>query len=286
MPLGWRTRGQATLKPGPVNPDDKNFHIVLAKGGIYTRGEYEREQDKNELIVGMFFKRKPTDQIYMEVMTGIRDMVDYDSDLVNKKVTKRLNMEYDWKRVPYAIGKSYAYNHVVFSTSPWRSVEQFQKIREIWQQFQKKNLTCIKTVEDYRSFSTYAETVGNVSEMDKPYLKKKDGDIFRLRVVLCSAWRQSKCGFKWNPDKLNADKFAQILSKIGIPCDRANVEYGLLRKFKPKSCSPTGRCVKALSDLKKVFPSLQPEQLLSGSKLGFSLAVLPASECPFVSRAS
>src|SRR5664280_1218619 len=84
IPLGWRTRGQATLKPGPVNPDDKNFHIVLAKGGIYTRGEYEREQDKNELIVGMFFKRKPTDQIYMEVMTGIRDMVNYDSDLVNK----------------------------------------------------------------------------------------------------------------------------------------------------------------------------------------------------------
>jgi hypothetical protein len=105
-PLGWRTRGQATLKPGPLKAGDKDFHIVLAKGGIYTRGEYENDQSKNKHIVHKCFNRKPTDQIYMEVKTGIRDMVEFDSDLVEKKVTKRLNMEYDWKRLPYAIGMS------------------------------------------------------------------------------------------------------------------------------------------------------------------------------------
>lgn len=183
MPLGWRTRGQATLKEGPEKPGEKDFHIVLAKGGIYTRGEYDTEQAKNQLITGMFFKRQPSDQIHMEVKTGIRDMVDFDSDLVDKKVTRRLNMEFDWKRVPYAAGNSEVYNHIVFSTSPWQSVEQFQKVREIWQRYQKKNLTCIKTIDQYRSFATFAETVGNVGVKDQTYIKKKDGDILRLRAL-------------------------------------------------------------------------------------------------------
>jgi hypothetical protein len=32
-PLGWRTRGQATLIHGEKNDDDKSFHVILAKGG-------------------------------------------------------------------------------------------------------------------------------------------------------------------------------------------------------------------------------------------------------------
>ena len=285
MPLGWKTRGQATLKEGRPHPKEKDFHIVLAKGGIYTRGEYDTEQAKNELIRTMFFGRKPTDQIFMEVKTGIRDMVNFDSDLVEKKVTKRLNMEFDWKRVPYAIGTSVEYNHVVFSTSPWKSVEQFQKVRELWQLFQKARPTCIKTVSDYHRFSSYAETVGNVSEKDRRYLKKKDGDIDRLRLLLTTAWRHSQGGLRWDPDKIKAEEFAEILSKHGIPCNRGNVEYGLRKTFKPRSCSPTVRCVKALTDLKTVFPTLQPDQFLSGSELQFSLSARSANECPFVQRA-
>ena len=286
LPLGWRTRGQATLKEGPLKSDDKNFHIVLAKGGIYTRGEYDTEQAKNELITKMFFNRQPDNMIQMEVKTGIRDMVDFDSDLVDKKVEKRLNMEFDWKRAPYAIGSSTTYNHVVFSTSPWQNVEQFQKIREIWQQYQKKNPTCIKTIDQYQSFATFAETVGNVGVKNQAYIKKKNGDVLRLRVLLCSAWRNSLCGFVWDPDAISAAQFARLLNQVGIPCDRSHVEYGLRRAFKPNSCPPTVKCKKILNDLKATFPKLQINKVLSGADLSFSLTPRAATGCRFVKQVS
>jgi hypothetical protein len=283
-PLGWRTRGQATLKAGRTNTKDKDFNIVLAKGGIYTLREYEKVQDKNKLIVDTFFNRKPTDQIFMEVKTGIRDMVEFDSDLVEKKVTKRLNMEYDWKRLPYAIGMSKKYKHVLFSTVPWQTVEQFQKVREIWQQFQKKQMTCVKTIKDYRMFATYAETLASVSPEDQKYMKIEDPDINKLRMSLCSAWQKSKGGLKKSV-RIDAKTFAAILAENGIPCTRGNVEDGRRIKFKSNSCPPTDRCVRALGKLKRVFPFLQPDQFLSGVELPISLTARPASECPFVSRA-
>ncbi len=45
-PLGWRTRGQATLIPGN-NPDkDDGFNIVLAKGGISPRPSSRRRKTR------------------------------------------------------------------------------------------------------------------------------------------------------------------------------------------------------------------------------------------------
>ena len=58
-PLGWRTRGQATLEVGEINPKQTDFHIVLAKGGIYTPPEFEEDEEQNSEIVRMFFSTNP-----------------------------------------------------------------------------------------------------------------------------------------------------------------------------------------------------------------------------------
>ncbi len=45
LPLGWRTRGQATLKSGPDNAEDLSYGTILAKAGISLSDEYETIQD-------------------------------------------------------------------------------------------------------------------------------------------------------------------------------------------------------------------------------------------------
>ncbi|WP_165916746.1 hypothetical protein [Caulobacter sp. BK020] len=52
-------------------------------------------------------------------------MVEFDADLVTKAISRRLNMEFDWKRRPHAVGTCLTYGHVAFSTSPWDTVDEF-----------------------------------------------------------------------------------------------------------------------------------------------------------------
>ena len=58
-PLGWRTRGQATLIPGEDKGKGDSSHILLAKGGLWIRPEFEETQDQNDEILRHFFERTP-----------------------------------------------------------------------------------------------------------------------------------------------------------------------------------------------------------------------------------
>ena len=106
LPLGWKTRGQATLEPGPENEGDPSYGVILAKAGISLSDDYDTIQDQSEYICNLFFQRTPEDRITSKSLTGIRDMIDYDADLVEKELDKQLNMGFVWKRRPYAIGTS------------------------------------------------------------------------------------------------------------------------------------------------------------------------------------
>jgi hypothetical protein len=97
-PLGWRTRGQATLDAGDFG--DSHPNVLLAKGGIWTPPEFEEKEDQNDEIINYFFDRTTESEIDIKGSTGLREMIEYGADLVEKVVTKRLNMEYDWKRRP------------------------------------------------------------------------------------------------------------------------------------------------------------------------------------------
>ena len=95
QPIGWRTRGSATLKKGDGTKDN----IVLQKGGIKVVGSSSME-DENRHVIDLFLNRHPEQKLEYTVAVGLKDMVRFDADFVNRSVTKRLSMEFDWKRQP------------------------------------------------------------------------------------------------------------------------------------------------------------------------------------------
>jgi len=263
QPLGWRTRGQATLKQHD-NSVEEEKRIVLAKGGIFTKPESETNDQKNKEIVDLFFNRTPSSMILVESLTGIRDIVEHDADLVPKEINKRLSMEYDWKRQPVDVALNQPYEHIHFATRPWQAVDQFKTIREIWDEYNKGAPKCVKTLDDFNSFADQVDCKGLAPEKSK-YLRKEKPDTHRLRQSLCEAWQHSEAGILKDA-KATARQFAELLESLGIPCKRAHVENGKKKPFQPNSCPPTDNVRALLDQLKKHYPKLKVSQFLIETK--------------------
>lgn len=260
-PLGWRTRGQATLVEGRSDQGD-GVNIVLAKGGIYTASHLDDTRLQNDHIINLFFERKPDDIIPLLVKTGIRDIIEFDTDLVEKALSKRLNMEFDWKRRPTAVWEDTASGHLAFCTDPWDTIDQFAKMREYWESFGIVKPRCIKTEADYRELGVYVLSQSALNKEGARYLRKKDPDLNRLRQTLCAAWRKSKAGLVHRVDGKTAEAFAAILTDAGVACKRSDVENAR-KPFLPNMCPPTPAVATALTKLSAVFPYLEVDTLMA-----------------------
>jgi hypothetical protein len=284
-PLGWRTRGQATLMPGvATSPDDEDKITVLAKGGIFTPPECESTEDQNNEIIRMFFSRTPDSLIRVEAMTGIRDMVEHDADLVEKVISKKLNMEYDWKRQPLGVGFSQKHQHLIFSTRPWHSLEQFVEIREAWDDYTQDKHVCLKTPGDYEAFASSVEAHSFLTKEHGKYLKKINPDIQRLRQLLCSAWRESKAGLSRQVNGVSAQRFADLLINHDIPCKRSDVENANRRPFVPHSCPPTNEVLARLKALKQTVPDLDIDLFLYTDRSADAVTLRSSYDCPFIRK--
>ena len=60
--------------------------MVLAKGGIFLPEALDDVWLQNDFITDLFFNRKHYDVIRMKIKTGVRDMVTFDADLVDKSL--------------------------------------------------------------------------------------------------------------------------------------------------------------------------------------------------------
>jgi hypothetical protein len=290
QPIGWRTRGQATLipaQPGDWNDQsglDEDNNYVLAKGGIKLRDILVKDEQNTE-IVKMFLNRSPTDEMEMEIGMGIRDMWVYGNDFVDRTLTRRLSMEFDWKRRPVEIGERKIcvdgkyYSHVWFTTKPWDSLHDFLTIREVWDKFNREDRRCLKSKSDYDEFAVYVDAHTSLPDEGSKYLRTKDADIARLRLEICRAWRHRKAGThrirggivlpdgkKTFPDmgKIKHQFMADILKECGIPCKIKDLENAKNKDFRPNYVPRTDRTIQALSDLKNYcFPKLRIGEILA-----------------------
>ncbi|AHD02289.1 DNA-directed DNA polymerase [Leisingera methylohalidivorans DSM 14336] len=303
QPVGWRTRGQATLQPsspsdwegtGMVPKEDER--VVLAKGGIKLDGLLSKSEQNAE-ITRLFFERKPTDKLLVTMGAGIREMYEQGMDFVDKTMDRRLSMEFDWKRRPAQAGEvSASYGsgktckHLAFSTGPWDTVEQFNTVRAIWSQYNKEAPHCLKTVRDYQAFASYFEGKLAAQGDAGRYLAKADGPLKRLRRDLAIAHKLRKAGtHELKPNafgrerlakdsKLKVKELAEFLADaLDVPCTKTDLDNARKKTvFTPHQVPRTAEAVSVLEAVRReLFPLLEIDQFVT-PKAAFSLDVASA----------
>jgi hypothetical protein len=292
-PVGWRTRGQATLiastpedwhVSGAKHSEDGSY--VLAKGGIKLNSRLSKAEQNRE-ILATFAARNAGDILSYTIGLGIRDMYAQGSDFVDKNVEKRLSMEFDWKRRPShpfdadVSGTLFpSPSHLTFQTTPWNDVGQFNLVREMWSQYQSSSPRCLKTAIDLKNFVAYFESATSLQGDYVKYLKREDGALKRLRQQISIAQKFRAAGTHYYKDvdgvsftirsdaKITASAFSGFLHQnIGIPCRQEDVENARKKKvFSPGQVPNTPEVREALEKIQlELFPKLRIEELLAQS---------------------
>jgi hypothetical protein len=223
QPLGWRTRGQATLKAEEAEP------IVLAKAGIRTPRKLESDDDQNDWIVYSFINRSPDSKFLVDYAPSIRDIIlngDKDWMIQENKNEKRLAMEFDWKRQPIsssAVERPIrSESHLYFETKPWENVVFFSSWRRKWNEYNKQEVKCLKRIEALRNFEMYAYRDTSVVKR----MPRNDTEKQLIRKEFAAAFAQGLWGLDKVDRKFRRKEFADWMTKHGVEMKFHHVENG------------------------------------------------------------
>ena len=252
QPLGWRTRGQATLQ----RSSDTDDNIVIAKAGLKAPRHCDSDEKQNDWIIEQFLSRETTTMYNVESLTGIRDIVSNGFDLVPKTIKRRLRMEYDWKRVPAGIMTNPIRDtfHVYFETSPIGTVKEFMEFRDCWDDYNRTQGHILKTEEnvkqflDYKSNRVISKGNGNVSKSES------STKVFKMEVLTAIQKKKSL--------SLTNQELADWLTKRNFKTSRADVENARRRKLRPNRIIRTPMLEALMEDIKtSLVPSLDEKEL-------------------------
>ncbi|MBR1248934.1 hypothetical protein JQ609_18615 [Bradyrhizobium sp. AUGA SZCCT0169] len=298
--LGWRTRGQATIRPGDETVESERY--VLAKAGIKSPVHSTEVSEQNDYITELFFRRSAEHKIELDYFTSIREMLLWNADLVKKKSEKHISMEYDFKRKPYAAGMTEVDGvkplstgpkpHLIFSTEPWKSVSEFKQVRSVWNDFYNKTKICLKTTNDFADFADFFDTASSLTPGMERYMRSKNGDIRRLRRDVCRAFKRGLAGFAAYQD-MTAKEFAAALNEAGFIAVGEEVKVSdVTNAAKPnapfmRNATPPTKAVRKLVDsLRERFPEFDELEILAAPRHdAINLFEALTRPCDFVDRA-
>ena len=247
QPLGWRTRGQATLKAKDSEP------VVLAKAGIKTPREIIGDDEESRYIVHLFKTRTPDSKYKMDVAAGIREMTsELGSDFIIRENARerRLAMEFDWKRKcdesEITLRKITGDDHVYFGTKPWYSVDQFNYCRKRWHEFTKTQQKVIKSIPQLRAFLDYVYLAKKNTR-----IPRNNGEINTFRLEVCTAFAQGLWGFDKVDKKFRRKEFAEWLSKNGVKAHISNIGNHTQREIQNYRFRKTPVLLKLVEAIKK-----------------------------------
>jgi hypothetical protein len=208
--LPWRTRGIATLMKSNDSSKPK-----LARGGMREPGRMSLD-DANVWFAQRMLYRQPNDK------WSSRDPLPFpaahrtNADLVFQEISRKANFEFDMKRRPTNPMPRYVsvpgdpgqiVQHLAFETTPWRTVDEFTKARQLFDEWRlKKSCAQLKTIVDWRRWRNYQD--GSDASRAGVHRSSK-GLVDQARRLVVRAYRRGQWGLPGGGYKLAAARLTQ-----------------------------------------------------------------------------
>ena len=198
-----------------INSFDPYFHVINDENWMYEDEVIEGLGDfyfypprleaaaNTDYMVDLFLNRKAGQKIETSSLISMRDMFFRDADMVSIEGEQTLNMEYDWKRElvdPFdrrhgqlSLYTDYPYpeTHLHALSRPWKTVEDFDRVRALFDEWRLKRGGVLKTMEDWEDWQVYLQT-DNLSK--KGVRRSKRGPVDQFRRIFLQAYTTEECG--------------------------------------------------------------------------------------------
>ena len=254
QPLGWRTRGQATLK----RLDGEK--PVLAKAGL--KPPMQDAALQNGWVVSTFINRTAESKQKISPLRSLPDIWKNGGDLVPKEITRRINMDYDFKRLPVdpCVRSIDGVDHLYFDTKPWQSVDEFTACREQWDQFHASSGTVLKMPDDLAQFEDFRAVNLASSGLRR---SKRDASAKLAKRMFLRAYTRSEWGL--NAKAMSYSELARWMTDKGFPTSKADVENArrIRAKLEAHRVPSTPAVVKFVAVLAAQFPTFQCSTMLA-----------------------
>ena len=274
QPLGWRTRGQATLEP---LSDGK---IILAKSSF--KPDVETKDEQNEWIVNEFANRYYGKVYQFNTLVGVREMIEKEADLYNFDSNKRLSMDYDWKRAPNMSSVTTrsirGVEHLYFETLPWVNVDQYAFVKNYWKEYAMEKQLVLKEARQLEEFRQHYTERMEAPRRKGHNLSKTNTAVKEFKKWFAKAYRNHSFGLprKADGDYLSYRKLDRKLAAVGF--DRmlhALSNHGGKGADIPNVVPKTDFLVGVVKVLKHFFPNFETDKVfVGGGEIGSQALVV------------
>ncbi len=247
--LAFKTRGQATAQPLEDMP------LVLAKAGIKP----PRAMDKaaqNAFLTNLFRDRTAQTALPVESFIPLSEQCRHNLDLTRQTITRRVNMDYDFKRALTAPTRREG--HLYADSRPWPTAGDFLNERRLFDQWRKDHQGVLKTLEDWQAWQDY-RALGPARRQG--LRARGDGPLGLARRTFLRAYAQGAWGLPGGAYPV----LAAWLTGAGYPTTVTELKNAKRLKL-VEGAVPAAEDVLALvAVIRQRFPGFEAARLLQGA---------------------
>jgi DNA polymerase type B, organellar and viral len=263
QPMGWRTRGQATLLPTEL-PEK----FVLAKAGLKPEGQ--DKADYNRWIIEKFPRRVFGEKYPVKSFVSVRDMFEEQSDLYSILSLITVSMDFDWKRRvdhgSLSLRQICSMDHVFFDTFPWKTAQESEDCKNHWKEFSQTNGVCLKTIEDVQNFQSFLECQKvMLKRPGRNNPKKGNVPMKMFRGWFARAYVNGAYGLPSSDTHRHSYRFLEkFFAERGLEGMRAALSNSRHNPVDPPNMIPSSPdVVRLVVDLKRLIPSFDETKVFS-----------------------
>lgn len=250
-----KTRGQITVIPD----DNPKMDPIIAKAGVKVPDEHR--SDEMKYMIDLYFSRHPKSETDASHLTSTRDMYLYELDMIMEKKTQRLNLEFDFKRMPVnpdsyvAIGnEGEIWEHVGAETVPFDTVDDSEFARAVFKGFRDNH--CIKSVEDADKYSDFLAMCRAKSHTRAVSIQGNESSADLLVRLFLRRYSAKALG-------LTTSELSQWLEAVGILISKEKIQRASSLKVVTGVVPKTALSLRTSAILQENFSDIEIDDLFN-----------------------